>query len=59
MKPTRRWRDGTMQVDRHERKKGGRAVAHMRDGSVIEITNLVHQVELAESGQVARFERVA
>lgn len=50
-------REGKSQWESQERNrnKGRRGCAIMRDGSVVEITGLAHQVELAESGSVRMF----
>lgn len=50
-------REGKSQWEAHERQqnKGRRSCAVMRDGSVVLIESLAHQVDLAQSGCVARF----
>ena len=52
-------REGKSQWETHERQqnKGRRSCAVMRDGSVVQIESLAHQVELAQSGAVAQFRR--
>lgn len=53
-------REGKTQWEAHERQqnKGRRSCAVMRNGSVVQIESLAHQVELAMSGNVVRFESV-
>ncbi|KCZ71628.1 hypothetical protein ANME2D_02363 [Candidatus Methanoperedens nitroreducens] len=54
-------RDGTNQQDRREireNRRYARTVAHMNDGSTVEIRDLAHQVKLAMSGNVRIFERL-
>lgn len=49
-------REGKTQWEAHERQnKGKRSCAVMRDGSIVQIESLAHQVDLAQSGNVVRF----
>ncbi len=50
-------REGRAQWGEHERyeNKNHQAVAHMRDGSIVAIESLAHQVKLAQSGKVRIF----
>ncbi len=50
-------REGKTLWEAHDRQqnKGRRSCAIMQDGSVIQIENLAHQVDLAQSGNVLRF----
>ena len=50
-------REGKSQWEAHEKRqnKSRQSCAIMRDGSVVLIESLAHQVELAMSGNVVRF----
>ncbi len=50
-------REGKSQWETHERQqnKGRRSCAMMRDGSIVQIESLAHQVDLVQSGNVSRF----
>ncbi len=50
-------REGKSQWETQDRQqnKGRRSCAIMRDGSVVQIESLAHQVDLAVSGNVMRF----
>ncbi len=50
-------REGKAQWEAHDRQqnKGRRSCAMMRDGSIVQIESLAHQVDLAASRNVARF----
>ncbi len=50
-------REGKAQWETHEKQqnKDRRSYAIMRDGSVVQIESLAHQVDLSMSGNVVRF----
>lgn len=50
-------REGKSQWEAHERQqnKGRKSCAVMRDGSIVPVESLAHQVELAQGGNVVRF----
>lgn len=58
-KSTQARRDGTAQMERREIREGkATATAHMRDGTIRDVHNLVELEELSKSGEVVRFEKV-
>lgn len=50
-------REGKSQWEAHEKRQNQsrKSCAMMRDGSIVQIESLAHQVDLVQSGNVSRF----